>query len=100
MTSCGAVIGGQSLDDVDVSSQAVIQGIVQRAGQPVSVGYVRLLDSNEEFVAEVPVSDKGEFRFFATTGSWTLSALVPGASVRKSVSAVIGEIVETTVEVS
>ncbi len=99
MNSCGAVIGGQSLDDVDVSSQAVIQGIVQREGKSVSVGYVRLLDSAEEFVAEVPVSEKGEFRFFATTGTWTLAALIPGGSKRVPISATVGQIIETTIQV-
>ena len=100
MTSCGAVIGGHSLYDVDVSSQAVIQGIVQREGKPVSVGYVRLLDSTDEFVAEVPVSQNGEFRFFATSGSWTLAALIPGASKRVTVSATIGQISETKIQIN
>lgn len=92
MTSCGAVVGGRSLDSVDVSKQAVIQGVVQRNGQPASVGYVRLLDKQDEFVAEVPISSQGEFRFFATTGEWTLVTLIPGGSSRQPVKATVGEI--------
>ena len=97
MTSCGAVVGGRSIENVDISKQAVIQGVVQKNGAPVSVGYVRLLDQNEEFVAEVPVSQKGEFRFFAAAGSWNVVTLVPGGSSRKKVTANLGQITDVDV---
>ena len=99
MTSCGAVVGGRSLDSVDVSKQAVIQGVVQRGGQPAPVGYVRLLDKQDEFVAEVPISTKGEFRFFATTGDWTLVTLLPGGTSRLPVKATVGQITDIEVAV-
>ena len=97
MTSCGAVVGGRSIENVDISKQAVIQGVVQKSGQPVSVGYVRLLDRNDEFVAEVPVSQKGEFRFFAAAGDWNLVTLVPGGSARQQVIAKLGQITDVDV---
>ena len=97
MSSCGAVVGGVSLDRVDVSTQAVIQGVVQKDGAPVKVGYVRLLDSGDEFTAEVPVSAEGEFRFFAAPGTWTVVALVPGGSARESVTAELGKIADIDV---
>ena len=37
--------------------------------------YVRLLDENGEFTAEVVTSSAGHFRFFAAPGTWTLRAL-------------------------
>ena len=40
---CGAPVGGASLDGVDLDHEAVIQGIVERDGEPVSGAYVRLL---------------------------------------------------------
>ena len=72
MSGCGAVVGGVSLENVDISTQAVIQGIVSKDGQPASVGYVRLHDKSDEFVAEVPISKQGEFRFFTVAGDWTV----------------------------
>jgi hypothetical protein len=87
---------------VDISKQAVIQGVVQKnnldsATTPVSVGYVRLLDNSDEFVAEVPVSKNGEFRFFAAPGTWTVVALIPGGSARKQVKAELGKIADLEV---
>ena len=76
---CGASSGGLVTHGVDVGKEAVIQGVVTRAGEPTR-GYVRLLDGTGEFTAEVPTSATGEFRFFAAPGTWTLRALVPGAS--------------------
>lgn len=99
MNTCAAVVGGVSLDDVDISKQAVIQGVVSKKGIPVEIGYVRLLDRSEEFVAEVPVSKSGEFRFFANSGDWKVVALVPGGSARLPVSAKVGQITELEVSV-
>jgi len=75
MSGCGAVVGGVSLDNVDITNQAVIQGVVSSGDAPASVGYARLLDRNDEFVAEVPISKQGEFRFFTVAGDWTVVAL-------------------------
>lgn len=98
---CGAIKGGPSLDGVDVASQAVIQGIVTREGQPVGNAYVRLLDRTGEFTAEVPTSATGQFRFFAGTGTWTLRTLAPRAeSVDRKVVAEVGKVVDVTIEIS
>lgn len=99
MSSCGAVVGGVSLDNVDVANQAVIQGVVIKDGVPANVGYNRLHDRNDEFVAEVPLNSKGEFRFFAAPGAWTVVTLVPGGVVRTAVSAELGKIVDLDITV-
>jgi hypothetical protein len=100
MSSCGAVVGGVSLDNVDVKTQSVIQGVVSQHNAPASVGYVRLLGKNDEFVAEVPVSKQGEFRFFAAPGDWTVVTLVPGATNRTPVIAALGKIVDLEIVIS
>jgi hypothetical protein len=100
MSACGAVVGGVSLDNVDVSTQSVIQGVVSKDNSLVSVGYVRLLDKSDEFVAEVPVSMQGEFRFFAAPGDWTVVTLIPGATNRTSVTAALGKIVDLEIVVT
>ena len=98
MITCGAVVGGVSIENVDLTNEAVIQGVVSVSEQPVSTGYVRLLDRNDEFVAEVPVSDKGEYRFFAASGTWHLVALIPGKTFRKSVTATVGKVTEVALD--
>ncbi len=97
---CGAVVGGVSLDDVDVDKEAIIQGQVMRDGQPVGGAYVRLHDKDGEFTAEMPTSDAGEFRFFAAPGRWTVRTLAPKADpVDRAVIASIGNIAELTVTI-
>ncbi len=97
---CGATKGGPSLEGVDVANQAVIQGIVTRDGEPVGNAYVRLLDRNGEFTAEVPTSVTGQFRFFAADGPWTLRTLAPRAeAVDRSVVAQKGSVAEVLVTV-
>jgi uncharacterized GH25 family protein len=97
--SCGAVVGGSSLEGVNLSKEAVIQGTVLANGAPVQPAYVRLLDAAGEFVAEVPTSERGEFRFFATAGTWTVRVLAPAeATTDTAVSADLGQITEIEVE--
>jgi Protein of unknown function (DUF1416) len=97
---CGAVEGGLSLDGVNVAKEAIIQGRVLRAGEPVGTAYVRLLDRTGEFTAEVPTSDAGEFRFFAGDGEWTLRTLAPQAEVVDTkVLAAVGSVAEVTVTI-
>lgn len=97
---CGAVKGGPSLEGVDVANQAVIQGVVTRDDQPVGNAYVRLLDRNGEFTAEVPTSATGQFRFFAAPGTWTLRTLAPRAEVvDRAVVAAKGSVAEVAVAV-
>ncbi len=100
MSGCGAVVGGVSLDNVDITNQAVIQGVISSGNSPASVGYARLLDRNDEFVAEVPISKQGEFRFFTVSGDWTVVALIPGGSTKLIAKAEIGKIVDLDIKVS
>ncbi|HYN75116.1 MAG TPA: DUF1416 domain-containing protein [Candidatus Limnocylindria bacterium] len=94
---CGATAGGPSVEGIDVTKEAVIQGIVTRGDQPVGGAYVRLLDQSGEFTAEVPTSATGQFRFFAAPGPWTLRTLAPGASVDRQVVAAQGSVSEVEV---
>jgi hypothetical protein len=97
---CGATTGGLSVEGIDVTKEAVVQGIVLRGGDPVGGAYVRLLDSTGEFTAEVPTSATGHFRFFAAPGSWTLRVLAPGAAtVDRSVTAEQGVVAEVEIAV-
>ena len=97
---CGATQGGLSVQGIDVTKEAVIQGRVLRSGQPVSGAYVRLLDSTGEFTAEVPTSATGHFRFFAGNGEWTLRTLAPKAEpVDTRVHAAVGSVAEVNVSV-
>lgn len=100
MSGCGAVVGGVSLDNIDISTQAVIQGVVTSGNVPASVGYARLLDRNDEFVAEVPISKQGEFRFFTVAGDWTVVALIPGANSRTKVQATLGKVLDVDISLS
>jgi uncharacterized GH25 family protein len=95
---CGAKEGGLSLEGVNVAKEAVVQGQVVRAGEPVANAYVRLLDSTGEFTAEVPTSATGHFRFFAGEGSWTLRTLAPRSEpVDRQVVASVGSVAEVTI---
>ena len=95
---CSATTGGVSLAGVDLSKEAVIQGRVLRAGDPVAGAYVRLLDAGGEFTAEVPTSATGHFRFFAGDGTWTLRTLAPGAKTDRQVHAAVGRVLEIDVD--
>ena len=94
---CGASTGGLSTEGIDVTKEAVIQGVVSRDGQPVGNAYVRLLDAGGEFTAEVPTSATGHFRFFAAPGQWTLRTLAPGSSIDRAVQAQQGAVAEVEV---
>src|SRR6185312_6458306 len=95
---CGATTGGLSREGIDVSKETVIEGTVSKDGVPVT-GYVRLLNADGEFTAEVPTSATGAFRFFAAPGNWTLRALVPGGSADRAVVASQGEVHEVAIAV-
>ena len=60
--------------------------VVDGAGQAVGGAFVRLLDSTDEFTAEVVASATGDFRFFAAPGTWTLRALSPSGNGDASVA--------------
>ncbi len=107
MKTCGARPGGPSTDGIDLSKQTVIQGQILRDGSsdsvpngtPVSNGHVRLLDATGEFTAEVPTNAEGQFRFFASPGTWTLVVQAPGARVEKRVVAAQGQASDTVIHI-
>jgi hypothetical protein len=74
---CSAPKQGQTLPaGVDLEKETVITGrVVDDAGLTVGGAFVRLLDSSDEFTAEVVASATGDFRFFAAPGTWTVRAL-------------------------
>lgn len=95
---CGATVGGESLDGVDVTREAIIQGVVTRDQAPVGNAYVRLLDTSGEFTAEVPTAANGQFRFFAGPGDWTLRTLAPKAApLDTAVRATTGAVVDVAI---
>jgi hypothetical protein len=95
---CGAPNQGGSLAGIDLSTQTVIQGSVWHDGAPVAGAFVRLLDSTDEFTAEVVASPEGEFRFFAAPGDWKVRALAPVGKGERTLAAEVG-LNETTVAV-
>jgi Protein of unknown function (DUF1416) len=95
---CGAPKQGGALAGVDLTTQTVIQGQVWHDGAPVAGAYVRLLDSTDEFTAEVVTSPEGEFRFFAAPGEWKLRSLAPVGRGERVVTADVG-LNETTVAI-
>jgi len=93
MDMCGAPAqkaNGAGLEGVDLTTQTVIQGVVESAGAPVPAAYVRLLDATGEFTAEVVSSATGDYRFFAAPGSWTVRALSPAGRGEAAVVADCG----------
>src|SRR4051794_37180215 len=98
---CGAPPQDLDLSGVDLTTQAVVAGVVSRGDAPLAGAYVRLLDSSGEFVAEVPASSTGQYRFFAADGDWTVRVLAPGASspTDRKVTAAIGEVARVDVTV-
>jgi len=97
---CGATTGGLSVEGIDVTTEAIIQGVVVSDAGPIGRAYVRLLDGTGEFTAEVPTSPTGHFRFFAAPGTWTLRVLSPGnESVDRSVAAERGVVAEVEIRV-
>lgn len=76
---------------VDLEKETVITGVVTaEGGAPVPGAYVRLLDANDEFTAEVVTSPAGQFRFFAAPGPWTVRALSRAGNGTVSVTAARG----------
>ena len=103
--SCAAPEGGYALPvttsgvtgDSPAGTESVIQGRVERAGEPVR-SYVRLLGTDGEFTAELPTDDGGRFRFFAAPGEWTLRTLAPKSEpFDLTVTAAQGQIAEVVI---
>jgi hypothetical protein len=95
---CGAPKQGSGLEGIDLTTQTVIQGQVWHDGAPVAGAYVRLLDTTDEFTAEVVTSPEGEFRFFAAPGQWKLRSLSPVGRGEQVLAAEVG-LNETTVSI-
>jgi hypothetical protein len=93
---CGAPKQGGTLAGIDLDTQTVIQGQVWHDGAVVAGAYVRLLDSTDEFTAEVVTSPEGEFRFFAAPGEWKVRSLAPVGKGERTLSAEVG-LNETTI---
>ncbi|CAB4866839.1 MAG: DUF1416 domain-containing protein [Actinobacteria bacterium] len=72
---CGANPEKTHAGDYSISGSVVIDG-ESKAG-----AYVRLLDSNGDFVAESPTSKAGTFAFFAAPGEWTVRLILPTGSI-------------------
>jgi uncharacterized protein YfaS (alpha-2-macroglobulin family) len=92
---CGATqVDDLGLEGVDISKEAVVQGLVsRRGGEPAAGAYVRLLDENGDFTAEVVTSATGAYRFTARPGSWKLRALASGgASGDATATAEVGRV--------
>ena len=78
----------------------MVEGRVTREGAPVGTGYARLLGTDDEFVAEVPLGDDGGFRFFAAPGAWTLRVLAPGGvRAERAVQADYGQVTKVDVTI-
>ena len=73
MSSC------TSPGDPDYKGSVAITGTVTRDGSPAKA-YVRLLNQDAEFVAEVPAGDDGAFTFYAVQGEWIVRAIHSGGS--------------------
>ena len=95
---CAAPKQGGGLEGIDLTTQTVIQGQVWHDGAPVAGAYVRLLDTTDEFTAEVVTSPEGEFRFFAAPGQWKLRSLAPVGRGEQVLAAEVG-LNETTVSI-
>jgi hypothetical protein len=98
--SCGPLPGEASAPLRAFSGdRAVIEGVVVREGELVRGAYVRLLDSQGEFVAEVQTDWAGRFRFYAAGGEWMLRTLAAGApTVAVPISVRPGEVLAIEVE--
>jgi len=84
---------------IDLAREAVIEGRVVRGTTGVCGAYVRLLDPEGAFVAEVPTDADGSFRFFAHPGAWTLRVQCGPGVVHAETEAVRGSVAEVVVRV-
>lgn len=90
---CGAP--PQELDRSGIpAGETVVQGLVTRDGEPAGGNYVRLLDADGEFTAEVVTAASGAFRFYARPGSWTVRVVGPGKGADEQVKVAEGEVAE------
>jgi hypothetical protein len=86
MSGCGAPQQTATVTSED-TDQVVVAGKVLSEQEPVGGAFVRLLDSNGEFTAEVVSSAEGDYRFYAAPGTWTVRALHRSGSGEAELSA-------------
>lgn len=92
------------LSNEEADQETIVSGIISRNGKPVDGAGVRLLDSTGKFNAEVSTNRKGEFRFFAAPGTWTVRTvapediLTPSEAVDKKVVVLRGEAAKLSIE--
>lgn len=88
---CGSPIQTVELPPgIDTTNASIIQGTVFGDSGPVAGAFVRLLDSTEEFTAEVVTSPAGYYRFFAAPGDWTVRVLSRAGNGTETVTSQIG----------
>jgi hypothetical protein len=75
---------------IDTTRASIIQGTVFGDSGPVAGAFVRLLDSTDEFTAEVVSSPEGYYRFFAAPGDWTVRALSRSGNGTQTVNSQVG----------
>ncbi|MHB2021722.1 MAG: DUF1416 domain-containing protein [Mycobacteriales bacterium] len=97
---CGAPEQETLPAGIDPGKESIVAGTVERDGAPVGGAFVRLLDEQGEFTAEVVASATGQFRFFARPGTWTLRALAPGAVGEAQVQASEGAVASVRIQLS
>ena len=85
---------------IDLTKETVIYGVVSKDDAPVPGAYVRLLDSTDEFTAEVVTSATGDFRFFAAPGSWTLSVMHRDGAARRTIEATGPGLIEVSLSLA
>ncbi len=74
----------------DTTNASIIQGTVFSDNGPVAGAFVRLLDGDGEFTAEVVTSPEGYYRFFAAPGEWTVRALSRVGNATETIGSQIG----------
>jgi hypothetical protein len=88
MSSCVPPTADKVIEPL--AGQTVISGFATQSGRAVNPGYARLVDPSGEFVAEVPLTTTGEYRFFARPGTWTVKLLAAGVTKELQVTAAEG----------
>jgi hypothetical protein len=87
--SCGAPTQTVELPaGIDLDREVVVAGrVLAGSGDPVGGAYVRLLNGDGEFTAEVVSSPEGAFHFYAAPGEWSVRALHRSGNGTATVSA-------------
>ena len=87
MTCAAPDQGGDLPAGTDLGTATVLNGRVRHGDEPVAGAFVRLLDADGEFTAEVVASAAGEFRFFVAPGTLTVRVLSRAGDGRSVINA-------------